>query len=359
MPWFMSDIHFHEYPRLATYKNGINSRLESGVDLLRQITDLALASGDTNIYLLGDLFYDRTGVSTVVMSNVTRAFRTAVRRGVRFTAIPGNHDYAPGGEVHHALHCLSKHISVVPKTTVDDNGVGLIPFTSSSKSFLESCEYLDKAGVVLLGVHQGFNGCDVDTNWSYFIDEIAKVSDLPDVPLLAGHYHNHGRIGQRGFHLGCPHQLQWGDEGIKKYVWQVNLTAFKVVQKVRLKSPRFKTIEAKTLEDVKAFPFVEGNFVRLKVAKDFPVTEATDFLKKAGAAAVDQPVYVVNELVQGKMQYAVDKVSKSMTPGSDFTGVIKEFAQHFSKIYGMDPKDLLKVGLSLLEDTNNATRASK
>lgn len=243
MPILFSDLHYFEFPQLSFLDKGINSRVRIASSVVKQVGDLAEQLNETHVWFLGDLQYNRSYVSTVVAHEQANDFRLLRKRGLSITVLAGNHDFAPGGERRHHLHPVSKYAKIITKPYWDaHHNVQWTPFTTQSKQFYQSCDAAQTHQADWLLTHNGFPSKNVISNWSYYIEDICDSSDLPDIPILSGHYHNTSKIGKHGRYLGAPLQLNWGDEGIPKFIWHLNLST-KKLKPYSINSPQFVTLE--------------------------------------------------------------------------------------------------------------------
>lgn len=341
----ISDIHLYEHANLATYHNGINRRLLDGLKVLDQVWSLCQEKKDDTVYMPGDIFYDRNGVSTVVQSLVSKSFQEAKAKGIKIYMIPGNHDYAPGGEVHHSLHCLSEHVTIYTEPTYDpSSGVCWIPFTSSKRYFLNACKFAEKRRACVLLTHQGYSYKGVTSNWAYFIDEICSPKELPaNIPVVSGHYHHSSLIGKHGFYLGSPLQLNWGDENIPKFVWHIpDMRNLSDAEPIALRVPKFKTIQVASMDElVKSKVKVKGHYVRLKVPTGFPLHEGQAHLRSLKPRGIATPVVDVSKQVKDEMEQRAIELASMST--DDSVALLKAYAKQLAKEHQVDYKELLNV----------------
>lgn len=361
MPWKIADIHLFEYPQLATYRNGVNERLLDGLSIIKQVCEWALESGDTTVDILGDINYARDYVSTVV-SNLAASLLSHYRReGITFRAIPGNHDFASGGETYCGLHYIRRDVQLITKPTLTSDGVFWIPYTSSRAVFLEACNVAVREGALALHVHQGFHYKGVVSNWAYFIDNIAAPSELPDLPLLAGHYHNQAMIGSPSRqYIGSPYQLNWGDEGHAKGVIQVTYKKGcdpKIVRK-QTRYPEHQTLSVETCDDLRQRLFcsgprhvsVEGGFARLKGPREFDFKEGNRLLRKAGARCVGLHIYRTEEAHTRELIKEVKAASYALDSFGSFKKFLRVYAGHMAKKHNLDTHELYNIAVSVLDE---------
>lgn len=291
----LADLHLHEYAKFSSIspQYGINTRLLDGLRVLYDASQAALED-DKQVAILGDVHFSRTEITTTAMHATVQIIEQFSKRGVLYSVIPGNHDVAPGQDRQHALHYWKSYAKVYESPTVDQWGIGWIPYTHDHDAFLRACEFVVQQHARVLFVHQGFGSRVFDfekKNWAFFLDNICSVDELPDRPLFAGHYHRHAMIGDRGMYVGSPLALNWSDDGEQKMFWKFDIETLSF-EPVSTSAPRFLTFDVKTLQDVKERAGeMEGHIVRLRIPDDFPYQEAAQWIREhVNVRGLDLPI---------------------------------------------------------------------
>ncbi len=221
-----SDLHLHNWPYGSAMVNGMNSRLEDGADVLKQIADYITCHDIDQVVFGGDLFHTHGKLDAAVLKVAYEGMMqisTAANRPADVYALVGNHDTSDKSMQVHAMHWLEGlGINVVDEPY--HNGFNGLPRTFSFMPYTEDPEALKKffhdaagmQGDKICFLHQGVAGTPMGSG--YVINEIFEPDMVPDnvKHVFSGHYHRHNKATDKITTIGSPMQLTWADSGDKK-----------------------------------------------------------------------------------------------------------------------------------------------
>jgi DNA repair exonuclease SbcCD nuclease subunit len=292
---FFADPHIHPFQQHSRIlPGGVNSRLQAGIDVLKQICDYAMGQDIHYLVCAGDLFHWKEKLDVQALNMVLDLLGDYPL--LQFYFIPGNHDMASHDGSVHSLSPLSlRNNAVVISEPVGINLGGayfvFVPYIQTNgkfdkvlfadavqkewprepcKSVLVSHCYIDD----LMQKHFGIAG-NVEAS------DLASLFDLS----LLGHLHIHDTVsfpnGRCVVSIGAPIQQRVSDAG--------NETGFLVLetdklslQRVRTHGPEFASVPIGSLDPEK----VADNFVRVRVSSKQEEEKVRKELEKMGAASV-------------------------------------------------------------------------
>lgn len=283
MPFLLvSDLHFHSWSAFSTVDptTGVNSRLESILQGLREGVASLDAAGGSTIVIAGDIFHKRGSIEPSVLNPVMDEFRGLTRRGYRVYAIPGNHDLASNESerVNNAVTALESVGVIVahePYTFEPDPGelwvVTLFPWRAKVADLI--CDMETSRNYAIDGYEEsGYEEPFQDAIIHAPIDGVlphleghgasaSALSDTGFTRVFAGHYHHHRDMGDEVYSIGALTHQTWGDIGSRAgymLVYSDHVEQFETSQ------PKFVEITGDE-SDSEAIEKAEGNYVRVQI----------------------------------------------------------------------------------------------
>ncbi len=258
-----SDHHSHNWkPHSTLTDKGLNSRLEYGLDVLKQIKNIVKLQRISRVYFAGDLFHIRNPINTQLFNLTYDAIAEIADVTDWMYMLVGNHDQLNKvGNV-----CNVHTFNDIPKLTVMDNiewhtewhtscsGTNddplftlSIPYSSDIetiktiiKSETKHLKKDPKAKYILLG-HLGINKAIVGSNHVLVDKILLSVEDLcPSYfdQVFLGHYHKPQLLADNVHYIGSTMAQDWGDVGDRRgcLIWD---TITNQIEFSELSSPRF------------------------------------------------------------------------------------------------------------------------
>lgn len=223
---FFSDLHAHNWSQFHTrMPNGLNSRLNDCVDIIRQAAGVVKQYDIDHVLFLGDLFESRKSLDIDVYSEVFRAVKDlAAVVPQRVWMLKGNHDcHTKIGDV----HSLSAFAEIQGVELIQDPWVCLpmggasiaaFPYMADVGELKRHLSALSSVDLVLL--HQSIREGSIGP----YNHHIAAELSLTDLPMdscryvFAGDYHKRQFFGpgNRVHYIGSPLQLNATEAGEEK-----------------------------------------------------------------------------------------------------------------------------------------------
>jgi DNA repair exonuclease SbcCD nuclease subunit len=288
----VSDIHLHKWSPFSTVNaDGINSRLAIQHAELERAGDELLKRGGDTIYIAGDFFHQRGSIDPEVMNPSHSVIRRMIEKGIKFIAIPGNHDLVGRhttelGNAFQTFGAMNGFSVVLYPDLVAPN-VSMIPWCATKdelreavKQFIEAVPGCTRGDLI---IHVGIDG---------MLDGVpatglspAEVASWGFRRVFAGDYHNH-RVAEGGkvVSIGATTHQTWSDLGSK--------AGFVFVYDDRIEfqashAPSFVEITGEDEPD--EIPLiVDGNYVRVRAMKlaDAEIKKFRKELEGMGARGV-------------------------------------------------------------------------
>jgi len=293
---FFADVHLHNWNQCSTILgDGFNSRFLNGLAVVKRILDDAIKYRVDLCVFGGDLFHDRSSIATETLGPVIDAFKYAVKSGVKIVALPGNHDYS----IRRITSCVTnildsvgvRVISGFEESKYGGTRIVFIPYQHNDSELKRAMESVNLLRPNLAFMHQGLQGVQSRSGY-VLMGEPLKREWLPSCKVFSGHIHECQRVNNF-YYVGSPMQLDWGDVGIKKYYFMIEVqgkTVYVVKHRVR-DAPEFKNLFVNTT----ITKGIGGNFVRYVCNGEKELRIAMELSAQAqrmGAAFVAHPVVV-------------------------------------------------------------------
>lgn len=302
---FFADPHIHPFQQHSRIlPGGVNSRLQAGIDVLRQICDYAVDNGIQKLVCAGDLFHWKEKLDVQALNMVLDLLGDYPL--LHFYFIPGNHDMASHDGSVNSLEPMK----MLPNVMVISNPGGVyfdgvyfafVPYIQTNGKFDSGRFYaaVQEALPTPPGTSVLVSHCYIDDLMKKHFGiagnmEAADLAGMFDLSLL-GHLHIHDMVsfpnGRRVVSIGSPIQQRVSDAG--------NETGFLVLEtddlslkRVRTHGPEFASVPPGSLDPEK----VADNFVRVRVSSKQEEEKVRKELEEMGAASVAvEVVPVANE----------------------------------------------------------------
>lgn len=262
-----ADFHMHNWKAHSTMGgDGVNSRLQVGLDCLKQVGEHAKRVGAQDIIIAGDLFHVRGKLTPSVLTPVADALG-ALGANFQITLLAGNHDQENYNGGPTGLDTLDNipGIRVVTKPVClnleGGQSVVFIPYFRSNDDFKnELIQMRDGAlhrgiKVKAVVIHQGIDGISPSMP-TISVDQKWFKDAWPNMPIFSGHYHESRRFNKL-VNIGSPYQQTFGDEGFMNVCWMYDFDN-EEISACLIDAPIFMTIDAKFSKWEK----VKGNIIR-------------------------------------------------------------------------------------------------
>lgn len=187
-----SDLHLHPFPQFAKItKQGINSRLEEGLNALDTIHE-AIKNYNPNLTLFSGDFFHQTKIDAPTLElGVSKL--DVISTYSDLVGIAGNHGLVKGDTGFHIEKVLAKYGGWFFEPYIFDYmGVklGIHPYVKNGK---EVEEWINKNPELRVAIiHQGINGARINCSFvSEGLEDSINPNNIRFGPLLiiAGHYH--------------------------------------------------------------------------------------------------------------------------------------------------------------------------
>jgi DNA repair exonuclease SbcCD nuclease subunit len=247
-----SDIHLHNFKAYSRIlDNGINSRLQDGIDILKQILDYCVDNKIKVVFFGGDFFHNGASLSPDILTVAIEQLKEFLDYNIIIRAISGQHDNL--NAQFHGLNPLSDYIDILPDCKVSKLhwGDGLDVWSCYHRRGLETQREALKGiktreGVksILMG-HFLFKEILEETGVPYSQDAV-QISDLPKglFMTLLGDYHPHVYLPEaRVMSIGSTNAHTWGSKNKPPGGFVVMDFDTGEFERVLLKAPRFIEVE--------------------------------------------------------------------------------------------------------------------
>lgn len=230
----ISDIHCHNHKTHAKIENGVNSRLEQGLNSIRQAVNFAIANKSKALLICGDLFH----VKGVLKPSVFKRVQDEISNASKYldvVIISGNHDFESYLKYEENSHqegssmidILSDTKFKISKPQIFDlhgQKFGAIPFLTDIKDFKKELVQMAAKGINYIMIHQGIDGLYKNsaipsTGLSVeFLEEVTEKYNI--TRIFSGHYHAPA-ISKTGkvVMVGSPYHQNFSDIGIDMGLW--------------------------------------------------------------------------------------------------------------------------------------------
>lgn len=302
----LADVHAHQWSQFSTVgTSGVNSRLKTIImELFRACTILRANGGDT-VVIAGDLFHTRGSIDPEVFNPVHQAIKSELEKGIKFIAIPGNHDLKGKDttELGNAFTSLAAPgFRVISQPTyVPDIAAFMVPWFNNLDDLRKVMADPHACATADLIIHAGIDGV---INMPAGHLSPAELAKLGYRRVFAGHYHNH-KVMESGkvISIGATTHQTFSDIGTKAGFLSVTPSDFIYHAS---HAPSFVEINDTTPEDEIEIT-ANGNFVRVRGFKfsDAEIAEFRKELLRAGAKGVS--IEVARNIVSARPASAASK----------------------------------------------------
>lgn len=288
-----SDLHSHKWTTFSSVDtDGVSSRLRIILNELWRAGQELLAAGGRDMILAGDIFHMRGSIEPEVFNPTHQMIKQMLKAGVRFHAIPGNHDLSGEdtsdiGNAMQTFGALDGFTVCTEVTHIEDLGLLMVPWIKNVADLMVVLEKWSqqlgtKRASTDVIMHAGIDGVLMNMP-----DHGLSATDLQALGfrrVFAGHYHNHKEVARGIYSIGATTHQTFSDIGTKAGFLLID---DETVQYRASHAPSFVEINENT--DEADVPLIaDGNYVRVTGLQlnDQEVNEVRDTLYKHGAKGV-------------------------------------------------------------------------
>lgn len=247
----ISDIHYHPWTEFSTLDNGINSRLKSIDNVLREAISYANLMNINQLFILGDVFHKRGTIDVIAASLLKESLESFIDRNTnnKIHILVGNHDQAVLSGTYHALKSFAKERTYIYDCPTyvrlnEDIQCLMIPYIHDYEHIQTLLNKENNADYIF--GHFGVKGAaliNTDFRDSSGVD-LSKITSTKLRGIFLGHYHTPQKLILNNFptyYVGSPIHHTFNDEGQLKSIMVMDLYAN---QHGRIKTtyPKFTTL---------------------------------------------------------------------------------------------------------------------
>jgi len=251
-----SDLHLDNYRRFSTISNGgVNSRLLSQINIVKQVKRLAKKLQPEAIVFLGDLFNGQGSSINKLLYLMGHNLIYSLQEDFPVYLIVGNHD------VYGNTHILTPMAGMpnvrIVESTVSEHLMGrhitMVPW----------CGVIPKSGEVLLG-HLDIDGAK--TGIGYELSGTIHKKEVEQYNIvISGHYHGYQVLPPNIIYCGAVMPISFGDVADEDYGCLILDEDLKTTRSI-IDSPKFIPIIINTQQNIDKFAKNKGsNYYRLTI----------------------------------------------------------------------------------------------
>ena len=348
-----SDIHFHEYkPFSIPTEHGIGSRFHWLLTAFQTIIEYAHKENIEHIFFLGDLFHQRTLLYSIVFDKVSDVINDAVKSGIKFHFILGNHDYIYNNDTSPSIVKRFSGVDIIDNAKIynikDYNiSIACIPFRFDIENLKRDLSYVEsktKPGDLLFG-HFELSGAKVVDEYVLKDSVDPKLfSDLHFNTIFSGHIHTSQTIqlGKSKIEFVGHTLHNTFNDGNTKYGFYVYDFKHKKYKFIPLKSlkefPEFKTVDLHTEEDIKNFVKTESSRFNLDYYRIRAYSEELNIDK-----ILQKLTFYTSEYIGPMIQQSNDNDDTTVQFNLDLKYYLKFFLEQESNISDLSWLDSRKL----------------
>lgn len=241
---FVSDVHVANHRVFGgRTRSGINTRCSLILDSLRQAVKVASYNQCDKLVVLGDLFDSSGSEPSRPESQVIAAVREVLRDfEEEVVCLLGNHEMDSTESGDNSLSALSDTVTVVEETTMDEDGLGLIPHFPGDPNLWLPRELEKVRGCDVVGMHVGLSDAETPGYLSGFpVRKLQTLmTDLKIETAMAGDWH-HPRRWQNVVQVGALVPTGFADRG-PEFGQVCIVEDGRILQSRWIEGPRFFTV---------------------------------------------------------------------------------------------------------------------
>lgn len=285
-------------------------RLSDTVGALEVVSDYMTTNEIEYAIILGDLFNDRSAVTTDATNAAYNFFKSVHEKGQSWSALLGNHDmfFKYSWKIH-SLRPLEDYLTVYDRQClikIYDKRFWVLPYIHDEEVYMKVLRLIvDKSqpGDTLL-THIGVNGaklneCFLHKNWSFVTFE-----DV-DMRVYSGHFHCHQQVGKNVWYPGSLIPFRF-DEGLVDHGFLVYDTDTCEHEFVKVfehfpedkRPPDFVTVLDDNVDSLEESE-VRGNNIKVSLKREYTNDERVEIrerLEKMGAISISWTKAVESEV---------------------------------------------------------------
>jgi exonuclease SbcD len=363
-----SDLHAHPWKQYATIlPDGMNSRLQDGINCLKQIIAFATTQNIDAVLFGGDLFHTRGRLSVQAFNAVFEAM-AGFPRAVPQLLIHGNHDQADKEGAVYSIHTLRTLTNVVDKAgwveLETKNGETLavmaVPYTENVAHLRELVREplppmagRNKGLIprILLG-HLGVQGAKIGADFVYSNQHDAVIDDLNITgfdAVFLGHFHQHQQLAPNVWYIGAPMHHNWGDRHDPNRGFLIYDTRTRQVERGFLMAPQFCEMEEDQF--LRAFNPHSGELddaiVRIVTSKPWSEDTLRSYKEQTRARSFEAVTRVSDQTPVSKRV--------EITAGMSYPEILQRCIEEgvMPVEPGLDPDYLVQLGAEILAEVDN------
>jgi len=326
-----SDNHIYEFQQFSTIlSNGLNSRLQSSLDVLDLIIDYANDNDEIKGVLHGgDFFHTKDKISWLSLSETVKRVKRLRKPSVWAS---GNHDLLRGGSKLKATSInLLTSFSGISDYTVDWHRtfargvcVWAVPFNPDFKEQIKAIEKIENKSDIILLTHGEVTGAVCNR---YRVTRGIPRELLSQFAFsIVGHLHHPEitPIGERILIPGSPCHQTWNDVGVSMGVWVIDVqngNEVTIDSYFEIDAPEFIEVGE---DEIDGYEFKDKNFYRVVTDKKIDLPKNAISISKKRAV-----------LERSTTQLAIDNA--------------EELVKQYVTVKGGEDKiELKKIGLELI-----------
>lgn len=274
-----SDLHAHQWKDCSELNSlGISKRLYDHISIIEQIEEYVFKEKIELCIFCGDLYHQR-GVIDVAVENLVFSAMRSLSKKVQLILVAGNHDFYTSSKVS-CLVPYREFSMVVDEKPLEMKAEDFIfRFYPYSEDYNGIKEFLNQSGkeFSLNFLHLPVSGAKAESGMILRTDAF-PLGWIPEdsIGTFLGDFHSPQvlRKRKRGFVLYCgsPLQLNWGEAGVKKGFWDVDVkdgrarprfikTEFPKFIRLTLKGKKYEMINLISRARLGEF---RGNFIKIE-----------------------------------------------------------------------------------------------
>lgn len=336
-----SDIHLHNWRQFSKVKNGYNTRMIVGIDVLKQIRLYATNKKIDFIFFCGDLFHNGSSLQPDLLEYLFDELRNWTKFNAYF--LPGQHDYhALDGGIN-AVEPLRDYVTVLSgfKATeigIQDKRLVAVPHRKNLTQQKLLMNNIEPGPGIFIGHFLLQEVMEAD-HVTYPVDCMSYSDLVQDMDhYFLGDYHNHVWIPDKKImSVGVTHQHSFNECGYKYGFIDFDFDKG-TYERIPIGAPEFVKAEVG-----KGTTWTAGNYYRITVKSEKEAELAEKAMKSVCLDLEYQVVFDGSEESKsnGDEPARIEDMHFTMNPED----IIKKYMDHLGVL---ENKELLEMGMSYI-----------